>query len=93
MRHTPGPWKLNLKGHEIRIMGNVEGGPIATVHFLIDGGTKIDKANASLIAAAPEMLEELKEVRNWLLTPAEKRGDIRSLILNVGALIYKVEGK
>lgn len=69
-QHTPGPWEIA----EDRFIRNIEGQTIAEVqewHQFVtqckDGTLDIDKeempwkANARLIAAAPELLEILKE--------------------------------
>jgi len=61
MKHTPGPWMIE-KGH---IYG-ANGHSICQVHCFTpmecDRHTE-EKANARLIAAAPDMLASLKEVR------------------------------
>ena len=53
-KHTPGPWEV-VDGHLIIANGAV----VATVHVSIySGGSPLQRAaNASLIAAAPELLE------------------------------------
>jgi len=60
-QHTPGPWKIVKKGvFNIRFVG-ADG-------FGIADTTEVDereKANARLIAAAPDMLEALKYIVAW----------------------------
>ena len=65
-KHTPGPWKQyrDSRGN-VRIQGNVAGGPVAFIEEMNNtGGTPQDHANARLIAAAPELLEELSKLAN-----------------------------
>ena len=55
--HTPGPWEVAEKRDGLQIIRNYEAWPVGTVLNC----PKLE-ANAALIAAAPEMLEALKEV-------------------------------
>ena len=55
VKHTPGPWHRR-HGYIVEINGGV----LANVPFTT--GDDEDKANARLIAAAPDLLEALKEV-------------------------------
>ena len=67
-KHTPGPWK--------EVDGFIVGGPWADGEFHDicdprcappdDDNTGMINANAQLIAAAPELLEELCNAREWL---------------------------
>ena len=68
-KHTPGPWALHPTALHpaVRSVGTAEAGPrrICTVGTM--NGNPVDKENARLIAAAPELLEaaiELKDVCN-----------------------------
>lgn len=73
MTHTPGPWRtypnaegLNL---EIETANDFPPAEIARVHWMADGKNnealkQESLANARLIAAAPELLEALKESTN-----------------------------
>ena len=68
-KHTPGPWVLHPTALHpaVRSVGTAETGPrrICTVGTM--NGNPVDKENARLIAAAPELLEaaiELKDVCN-----------------------------
>jgi hypothetical protein len=59
-RHTPGPWAvtadgINIKTKDTDIMICENGG---------ETGATEDKANARLIAAAPDMLEALENLEN-----------------------------
>lgn len=68
-KHTPGPWHdSGLPDHYERCIGDQNGHAIAKVIYqrdtrtnaLVPGAIYEGKANARLIAAAPEMLEVLK---------------------------------
>lgn len=52
-KHTPGPWKAENDGDHW---------DITTKHFFI---AKTDKANAQLIASAPDLLEACNTVRKY----------------------------
>lgn len=57
-RHTPGPWTVS-EGHKNRI---IWGGDdvVAEVHWWVIEGAAESKANALLIAAAPDLLAVAK---------------------------------
>ena len=63
-KHTPGPWILHPTAHHpaVRSIGTPDTGPrrICTVGTM--NGNPVDKANARLIAAAPELLAALIDV-------------------------------
>lgn len=61
-RHTPGPWNTNLG---VVWPGDSSGNPIA---YLNGHCRKLaeDEANARLIAAAPDLLEALKEIMDFI---------------------------
>ena len=56
VKHTPGPWFAH--GGIIRRVAESDGVTVA----IVDGLSKEDEANASLIAAAPDMFELAKAV-------------------------------
>ena len=62
--HTPGPWVVHPTAHHpaVRSVGTSDTGPrrICTVGSM--NGNPVDKKNARLIAAAPEMLDALKAI-------------------------------
>ena len=64
-QHTPAPWRLNA-GNETLVMGSNQR-PIARAECGGTAGIGLAEAeaNARLIAAAPELLEALKEMRDW----------------------------
>lgn len=55
-RHTRGPWHLGPNGMDVR---NVHEENIVTVKYVPYIGSRVQEANARLIAAAPELLEAL----------------------------------
>jgi hypothetical protein len=63
-KHTPGPWTLHPTALHpaVRSVGTPDTGPrrICTVGTM--NGHPVDKANARLIAAAPELLEALQNI-------------------------------
>ena len=56
MRHTPGPWRIAFFGSHVETS---DGEPIAKVAG-IRGMKMAQRANANLIAAAPDLLEALE---------------------------------
>lgn len=101
IKHTPGPWTV----HSCEVHPHHEiiaecGRRIATQNDYHDGQ---DKANARLIAAAPELLDALKEARSMLETasryfPKSIHNSDRFSLLNVLAntvnpAIAKAEGE
>lgn len=73
-KHTPGPWFLgeSERGRHFRAVDAKEHGALASVVWLmedddIDGvSSPRCEANAHLIAAAPDLLDALEEVVQWL---------------------------
>ena len=65
--HTPGPWTLHPTTIHpaVRSVGTPDAGPrrICTVGSM--NGNPVDKANARLIAAAPELLEACQAMIEW----------------------------
>ena len=96
--HTPGPWRIGDAGNTV--FGPPNGSPsperVATVH----GGTRdqvaidralIMKANARLIAAAPELL---KIARDYLdVIKACVGGEENQTVNEVQNIIFKAEGR
>lgn len=65
MKHTPGPWMARGKS----IKGDIDHGKRHTIARADSRGRFLpgyDEANARLMAAAPEMLETLKDLENVL---------------------------
>lgn len=63
MKHTPGPWRLEKGKFDWQLYGyddyNISSFNIHDAE--IEGNPELEKANAHLIAAAPVMLDALKE--------------------------------
>lgn len=95
MSHTPGPWKLQKFNAQTYMISTFQNGLIAQ-H--VPG-----EANARLIAAAPELFEELREILDYAREvyaqfggDDEKRGrapKIKADIDRVEALLKRVEGE
>jgi hypothetical protein len=66
-KHTEGPWVAEPKSYEINIFSDQEPWHIATITRSALSPNLDDraKANAKLIAAAPEMLEALEAFIAW----------------------------
>lgn len=82
--HTPGPWRVGDYGHILAPDGQpieVEGVALPMV------STPVSKANSRLIAAAPDLLEALKRVR-------ETRAYVGAIAREMmDAAIAKAEGR
>lgn len=95
--HTPGPWRVEDVGIDDSIA--IMSGPAAEYRWLAtaspDPSRGIDwdqtQANARLIAAAPELLRELKEL--MALVAAEYPQQQRVWLANALAAIAKAEGR
>ena len=73
MTHTPGPWIQQFKssmvyGERYWVFSEVTKEPVAMIHLdrTSQEATEIHKADARLIAAAPEMLEALKDAHGLI---------------------------
>jgi len=72
MKHTPGPWKIDTSYATMLVIGSEGGVSVAEVDCAMstmDFETRIDpideeQANASLIAAAPELLAALIDLED-----------------------------
>ncbi len=87
-KHTPGPWTLHPTALHpaVRSVGTPDAGPrrICTVGTM--NGNPVDKANARLIAAAPELLDALELIANTGM-------DARQCMLTARAAIAKATGE
>jgi len=94
VKYTPGPWKQTLTGFMLYIHTNEE----ALIATMSGGGRVLHskatiQANANLIAAAPEMLEALKEERRFLLALQKLTGyPVDPVVERIDAAISKAEG-
>ena len=87
-KHTPGPWEYRWNGHyfDVGILTRESIVPIfPAVCIGVQAGLE---ANARLIAAAPELLEALKDIVEWT-----ELGDYEeSFLAKARAAISKAEG-
>lgn len=63
-KHTPGPWKLNLSEYKEHEITNESGQMFIAQVYLFDADDKT-KANAQLIASAPETAAERDSLKQW----------------------------
>lgn len=103
-KHTPGPWRASLKSKDsVRIETDDNfNGYVATVGAddteerngtIYEFVSKTGRANARLIAAAPELLEALKIVVTQLGEYKDGDGAAKYHALNIArAAITKAEG-
>lgn len=96
-KHTPGPWTVNPHfnhGAEVRSLASVAWCSVASTHGA-SGSQVIDvaeaRANARLIAAAPDLLEALEAAHGYLVMMGTDHADhIRGVCR---AAIAKAKGK
>lgn len=62
-KFSNGPW-ITKEQRDSCVIENTDETYIADVHFWTEGGRDITRANAALIAAAPEMYDALEQVLN-----------------------------
>ncbi|WP_265498553.1 hypothetical protein [Providencia rustigianii] len=72
LKHTPAPWKYTIRNAN-EIMTTFHGVTIGDVY--LDITTANQKADARLIAAAPELLSELIRLRNIVASYKQDSGD------------------
>ena len=96
-KHTPGPWHLDTEDEKEIVLG--DSSFIATTHdsSAYSSYTSVTedqvKANARLIAAAPELLEALKACLAELLVLHTDRPGTEECIQQAYAAIAKAEGE
>lgn len=94
-RHTPGPWTIthqDMVRSRDRFIADCQAAPMSARPC---PATPEDMANARLIAAAPDLLEALKRLRDWWATePEDRDGDEMPADVFDGmhAAIAKAEG-
>lgn len=102
-KYTPGPWST-FKGYgshpDLPIFIDAgktkqESLPICQINQTVDTTTEMAKANARLIASAPELLEALKEAFNYLSQENGKRVkyETDSLLDTLERAIFKATGE
>lgn len=74
-KHTPGPWHVSDSGFEVRCSDKVGAFNITVAACYAPVLPEVErKANARLIAAAPELLATLKQVHAMLSQPVQFTG-------------------
>ena len=86
MAHTPGPWEMKDKGYGYDI-----GPGIAWIGDTTARPKKEQKANAHLIACAPELLEALEDLERTAGIPAMSDDPVRVRARAVLAKAKEVE--
>ena len=94
-KHTPGPWKTDANMWIRNRMGDTPNwGYVAQV---FDPFTHSGEANARLIAAAPELLNEIEEWHTFLIESATDDNPNKEAVLakalQVAAVIAKARGE
>lgn len=87
-KHTPGPWSI----HRERIIFAEDGYAIADVTTYHGKRQEQTQANARLIAAAPELLGELKRAVA-MIEEARSRGSKQIVPASMRAAIAKATGE
>lgn len=93
--HTPGPWREQKDVKNFKhIAGSIDDyGIYAGLSPICQmAGHWNSKADAALIAAAPELLEACKYALNWINDGCPKFDEIHTRIM-IEAAIAKAEGK
>ena len=91
IKHTPGPWEACGKAVHAETGREIVFGS----HNTRSGSDEEQRANARLIAAAPELLEACREVAEWLDLLKQNYPDMAGLIRGcrkARAAIAKAEG-
>lgn len=99
-KHTPGPWSYGHLGTEALWIGpDHNQTPVAHVYHDMEYARDNSRANARLIAAAPEMLEalpDLSHVISWLengCDPASAAKELRIYQGRIERAKAKAEGR
>jgi hypothetical protein len=95
-KHTPGPWCLSQIGAGFEIESSSGEIVAQSQQVLGDCRHEIRRANARLIAAAPELLEALQAIVNTkiavLCERAADRATLEQLLFNASVAIEKATG-
>ena len=81
-KHTPGPWRVHADRWIKATRGEHEGEILAAPTYWMEGGEAVaaeGRANARLIAAAPELLEALTMAREMIATERQSFADCNNV--------------
>lgn len=83
-KHTPGPWMVTDSGGDVNVMDGCsigiddafgqDGGRDYCLATVVNGDPDELRANAELVAAAPELLDALEEMMEYL--PCNQLGGV-----------------
>ncbi len=92
-KRTPGPWIVsgNRDSDEFTVIQETSGATICSIEQTF-GFAEADIANSRLIAAAPDLYEACKALRDYLQAASVTSTDIKTLHANLDAAIQKAEG-
>ena len=94
-QHTPGPWTVHAQASANNYVALVDNNWMAAIQF--NGELMVAKqdANAALIAAAPDLLEALKESYKYISGGSEAQHGLafQALFDQVRAAIFKATGE
>jgi hypothetical protein len=95
--HTPGPWDYyDMAAYGIAICkGCIGGQNVGHAHMYVGLTAEETTANARLMAAAPDMLEALREARAAaaeLCTEQHYKNRVLAVMARIDAAIAKAEG-
>lgn len=97
-KHTPGPWFTDATNDTIFILSPARRGAyVAQIEKMGSDAKPIEDAgaNARLIAAAPELLTEMRVIKSFLgdcVKMLKNDSEARDLYYRVEALIARIEG-
>jgi hypothetical protein len=86
-KHTPGPWQVYRRS----IVTASDKSIVAEI--VVNGDQSETKSNAYLIAAAPNMLEALKQAKTAMLKTGPRPNTDDEIMHLLDAAIAKAEGK
>jgi hypothetical protein len=93
-KHTPGPWRVGDAG--TTVFGPPTGNPAPrTIGYITRHATEgaTDRANARLMAAAPDILAALEDVETFITDGTWDPHDASMQLAQVRAAIAKAEGR
>lgn len=97
-KHTPGPWKLETQ-HTVKDSNDFHASDLQIwsksefIAVIPPSLVAKREQNATLIAAAPELLEALIDLVNRLATEDNLRSDIEKSMLNALSISQKARGE